>query len=68
LWAFLLVRSIDSRLACATGTCAPTALVTESLERLERATDLNVVSEIAVDEALREAKRIDEGERAPGPC
>jgi Asp-tRNA(Asn)/Glu-tRNA(Gln) amidotransferase A subunit family amidase len=49
------------------GHLRATALVTESLERLERATDLNVVSEIAVDEALREAKRIDEGERAPGP-
>lgn len=45
--------------------CSATTLVNESL-RLDQATSLNVVSELAADEALREVKRLDEGDRPLG--
>jgi Asp-tRNA(Asn)/Glu-tRNA(Gln) amidotransferase A subunit family amidase len=47
------------------GRLSATSLVTESLRRLDAAASLNVVSELAADEALHEARRIDDGTRAP---
>ncbi len=43
-----------------------TQLVTASIERLEAASGLNVTAEKSYDDALREAKGIDQGERAGG--
>ena len=43
-----------------------TALTTAAIERLERATVLNVTAETLYDEALREAKRIDDDQLTQG--
>jgi len=55
----LLSRAVRER------RCSATALVTASIERLERAGALNVLADTSYDDALGEAKRID-GEQAPG--
>ncbi len=52
--------------AVAEGRISATALVTASIERLERAGELNVLAETTYDEALEGAQQIDEGERAQG--
>jgi Asp-tRNA(Asn)/Glu-tRNA(Gln) amidotransferase A subunit family amidase len=49
------------------GRLTATKLVSESIERLERSTELNVICEKAYDEALEEAASIDRGERPAGP-
>jgi Asp-tRNA(Asn)/Glu-tRNA(Gln) amidotransferase A subunit family amidase len=50
------------------GQLTATTLVTASIERLVAAdTLLNVTAERAFDDALRDAARIDAGERIPGP-
>jgi Asp-tRNA(Asn)/Glu-tRNA(Gln) amidotransferase A subunit family amidase len=49
------------------GRLTATALVTESIERLVRAEQLNVTAEESFDEALAEAASIDRGERTAGP-
>jgi Asp-tRNA(Asn)/Glu-tRNA(Gln) amidotransferase A subunit family amidase len=43
-----------------------TALVEASIERLEHAQELNVLAEKAYDDALHEAKRVDQGEHLGG--
>ena len=48
------------------GRLTATALVTESIERLVRAEQLNVTAEESFDDALAEAASIDRGERVPG--
>ncbi len=42
-------------------------MVTASIERLERAEELNVLAEKTYDEALERARQIDEGDVSPGP-
>jgi Asp-tRNA(Asn)/Glu-tRNA(Gln) amidotransferase A subunit family amidase len=49
------------------GRLSATALVTRSIERLEAASELNVLAERAFDEALERADRLDQGERTNGP-
>jgi Asp-tRNA(Asn)/Glu-tRNA(Gln) amidotransferase A subunit family amidase len=56
-----LARAVRERRVSAT------TLVSASIERLERAADLNVLAEATFDEALDAAKRIDEGETERGP-
>jgi Asp-tRNA(Asn)/Glu-tRNA(Gln) amidotransferase A subunit family amidase len=48
------------------GRLTATALVTASIERLEAASQLNVLAEAAFDEGLAAAKRVDEGEYQGG--
>lgn len=48
------------------GKLSATSLVEASLERLESSAKLNVLAEKAYDDALGEAKRVDEGERPSG--
>ncbi len=43
-----------------------TTVVTASIERLERAEELNVTAERTYDQALAEARRVDEGEASTG--
>ena len=58
------MRGPISRIALAVreGRVSATAVVSESIERLERASELNVLSETTFDEALAAAARIDQGE------
>jgi Asp-tRNA(Asn)/Glu-tRNA(Gln) amidotransferase A subunit family amidase len=49
------------------GRVSATAIVSSSIERLERAEELNVLADTAYDEALERARRIDDGEVARGP-
>ncbi len=50
------------------GRLSATALVTESLRRLDAAkTSLNVATDLSIDEALDAASRIDQGEHKAGP-
>src|ERR1700722_15117413 len=62
------MRGPISRVALAVreGRVSATAVVSESIERLERATELNVLSETTFDEALAAAARIDQGEARGG--
>ena len=46
--------------------CSATALVSASIERLERASELNVTADTFFDDALREARRVDQDPSSSG--
>lgn len=58
------ITRLSSAVAC--GALSATQVVRASIERLEGADQLNVTAEKAYDDALAQARAIDEGRRSPG--